>query len=226
MDDRLLAVVTYPRSGTHWFCSLAYRWFYSDRTDLMVMMRHHENLKFVSFGADDGERAATPWGKLFAGHILDPMSETAQELRRTRRLVYLMRDGIDVLFSRWRMVRARDGYTGSLLEFMRDTLQTSNPGNPLPRPMNPAESWWWSTERWQSSGDPIFHYEDLILDASSVRDRLGRILGLAAKEAVDPGRPVGYGPSEMPGVGKGIAAFGPAEYSVWLKARQAVVGGP
>lgn len=180
-----ITVYTFPRSGTHWFCSLVQRRFYV-RQSWDHAMQPSDGVPFLGLAGDD----RCQWDPLFGGHWYDP--GTASNLRRA---VYLVRDGRDALVSLWELAR-RQGQDISLSDFIRAPVAI-NEINGSPPSLSRAELWHWSTARWMAAGVPVVRYEDLIENPTKELDRIAAEFGLlddADPQDIDPQRPVGYNP--------------------------------
>ncbi len=203
--NKLIQVCSFPRSGTHWLMSLAKSRFYASVKNDSVIQDFGLNGDFYNLG---GKSAVAPWMFLFGGHWYHPNSIPGGIDNK----VYIIRDGLDAIYSMWRLVTSREHDTRknrTLEEHIRSNAFTANV-NPIPVDASVALHWHWSTKLWMMSGALIIHYEDLLHDHTSQLDRIKERFSLEDdKTDDDPVKvPVGYLPnSDDKGVGAGRKNF-------------------
>lgn len=187
----LPAVVSYPRSGTHWLSSLIYQWFYW--ADLKNYT-HDSILPFRTWESDNAK--SYPWANILGGHIHDPES-TMAKLLHPRKIIYLFRSGREVLPSIWRLRMLEAAIKGwptyTFPQFLRMRPPVTNDGNSPPEGLNVRDLCEWSQNKWSDADVFVVLYRHMIEDLDGVRDWLSDFLGLKAAPLHYPAeRRVGY----------------------------------
>ncbi len=194
------AVVSFPRSGTHWLCSLIHQWFYCGEKMCGPMITVAD-IPFLSWQST-GE---CPWLGLIGGHIYDPDSEMAKALR-PRKIIYLYRHYHEVLPSLWRLRCARiahDKELPSFSEFLNKSPVEYNGEeaflrNPIPKGVSildlcKCSQSKWSTAQQRSPDVCMIFYRDLLEDLDGVRNWIALFLGMSPEPLRFPAdRRVGY----------------------------------
>lgn len=221
-------VFSYPRSGTHWFCSLLKGWFYPD-VDLGGDLDVSEHLPWTGW---EGTEQQIPWAGLLGGHYYDPRLRTTVERLGQCRPIYLIRDGRDVMISIWRMdqyiARQQGNPTIDFSIYMRQALHipSSYPiKNMIPRMeggMPTAVLWWWSTRLWLENASVIVvQYEDLLRDLEGQKKHIAKCLGFddALELPQHQALPVGLYASDNPRSGRWKDVFTSEDIRFWLWAK-------
>ncbi len=196
LSSHLPAVVSWPRSGSHWLCSLIYQWFCWNTKGVEFTWKI--NVPFTNL---EGPGTTCPWAQIFAGHIYHPQSELARELNRSgRKVIYLCRDYRHVLASMWRWERAASKRPEDVppfkkyisdppggLAFRENGVWSSNRNNPIAPGLSVRQALAWSVKQWiKAEYCCVVRYEDLVTDPDMVRDALTEWLGLGARKLSHP----------------------------------------
>ena len=155
-----------------------------------------------------GLSADADWIGLLGGHWHHPLRAPSFD-----QAIYLLRDGLDVIYSVWRFEHKRGGTNMSLGDHLRERRPAiGGQTNPVPAGLSIASRWHWSTQLWKVSGIPIVRYEDLLDNADRELGWIGDHYGLEEDRTLETRNiPVGYFPSQKPGKGKGRKVYEPAD---------------
>lgn len=148
-----------------------------------------------------GKSTIVPWMFLFGGHWYHPKNVP----ERLDRAVYILRDGIDTIYSTWTLLNSRkDGSPGPLDDYIQLNTHAVDP-NPIPVGASVAAHWHWSTKLWMVSDALIIRYEDLLQNHRLQLDRVETRFNLRSGQTnEDPAKiPVGF---LIDGVCKGVGA--------------------
>lgn len=221
------AVFSYPRSGTHWLCSLVWRWFYRDRPELSGNI---DPVPGANWRGPAGDWVA-PWAGLLGGHYYDPAFAPCYR----RPAIYLRRDGRSVMVSVWRLAVAQAVALGdqplsfcdylALESHFPSSFPATNPPPPIDGPFTTPLLWWWSTLLWSTEPNTlIVDYDDLVQNAAGVRRRVADFIGnpRSTDAGGDWSARVGIIPANVarPTVAQ---AFGPAERQLWEREKHRAV---
>ena len=157
--NKQIKVYSFPRSGTHWLMSLLKSSFYASVKSDSVIQDFDLNGDFYNLG---GKSAVAPWMFLFGGHWYHPKNVPSG----LDNGVYIIRDGLDAIYSMWCLVTSREHDTRkdrTLDEHIRANAFTANV-NPIPVDASVALHYHWSTKLWMASDAWIVRYEDLLRD--------------------------------------------------------------
>lgn len=202
-DKDLPVVISFPRSGTHWLCSLTYQWFYWGQIKA-GFYKSTPGVPFYVWGKTD---IPCPWAALEGRHIYDPSSSQAQEFIFGRKIIYLFRNPRGVLASFWRIHRQHIKISHGIdippfkdylkLPAMKYADAAEIAANPIPLGLTTRSLWDWSYERWVKCAPFCVSYEDLVNKQEVVRDRLSEYLGMSPCDLRYPSsEPVGFCPDK------------------------------
>ncbi len=233
-------VYSYPRSGTHWFCSLLKEWFWPDDDSLAERITRVPHASWR--GSEQSDEAIelglidVPWILLFGGHYYEPESIIEPGVGKP---IYLWRDGRDVMVSVWKLdqtIAVGNGvpetpfsdYLRNHLHDPREFVET-NPAPPVDEPFPTPLLWWWSTMSWRRRSDVlVVTYETLMKRRADVRRKVADYLGIdttkTPTDKIDMTRaraeqPIGIAPSDFPRSGRWREHFTPADEAFWDEMR-------
>ena len=171
-----MKLYSHPRSGTNWALALIGQAFYGIATVQPAQSGHWAQRVTVNARALE----------LHGGHIFyrKPFPKGS--------LVYLYRDGRDVLASLWRTKAFQhpSRRNQTFAQFLRTKLDWyATPGRKSRKRLLPAVHWRRHLDTWATApGVYMLRYEELLLDTPGELERLGAFLGLTPNlSALDVG---------------------------------------
>jgi len=160
IDPDDLFIVSYPRSGNTWVRFLLANLMQYDRGEAVDFHSVHERIPDLEIAAHRQRLQTMAAPRMIKTHRLpDP---------RLARVIYLLRDGRDVMVSYFHFLRKQGRFEGDFLTFLQQDAR--------PR------AWQEHVTSWLEAGPPcdllLVRYEDLVLDTAAELTKMARFAGL------------------------------------------------